>query len=95
MGSLIITAIIGLFAGAIARLLHPGKENMGWIMTAVLGVAGSFLASFAGKALNLYKDGDAAGFIASVVGALILLIVYGIVKGKAAGDGSNDTTPSA
>lgn len=82
MTSLLATLFIGLIAGFIARFLKPGDDNMGWIMTAVLGVAGSFLASFAGAALGLYAQGQAAGFLASVVGAVVLLVIYGMVKKK-------------
>jgi uncharacterized membrane protein YeaQ/YmgE (transglycosylase-associated protein family) len=79
-------AFVGLIIGAIARFVLPGKQNLGWIMTAVLGIAGSFLANYAGSALGLYKAGATVGYIASVIGAVILLVVYGMVKGKAAGE---------
>ena len=82
MGSLFITALVGLVVGYIARALHPGKDNIGFIMTAVLGIGGSFLAQYAGAALGWYKQGEASGWIASVVGAIILLVIYGMVKGK-------------
>jgi uncharacterized membrane protein YeaQ/YmgE (transglycosylase-associated protein family) len=85
MGSMLITALVGLVVGYIARALHPGKDNIGFIMTAVLGIAGSFLAQYAGTALGWYKQGETSGWIASVVGAIILLVIYGMVKGKAAG----------
>ena len=55
---------------------------MGWIMTAVLGIAGSFLASYIGAALGLYQRGDAAGFVASVLGAIVLLFIYGLIRKK-------------
>jgi uncharacterized membrane protein YeaQ/YmgE (transglycosylase-associated protein family) len=77
---------VGLIFGAIARFVLPGKQNMGWIMTAVLGVAGSLLANYAGTALGFYKQGDSAGWIASIIGAVILLVIYGMAKGKAAGE---------
>jgi uncharacterized membrane protein YeaQ/YmgE (transglycosylase-associated protein family) len=64
--------------------VKPGDDKLGWIMTAVLGVGGSFLASYAGAALGLYRQGDAAGFIASVIGSVVLLFVYGLIKGKSA-----------
>jgi len=81
--SILGTLFIGLIAGLVARMLKPGNDSMGWIMTALLGVAGSFLASYAGAALGLYAPGQAAGFIASVVGAIVLLVVYGLLKKKA------------
>jgi uncharacterized membrane protein YeaQ/YmgE (transglycosylase-associated protein family) len=80
MMSLIGTFVVGLVVGFIARMLKPGEDKLGWIMTGVLGIAGSFLAQFAGTALGLYRQGDAAGWIASVIGAIILLVVYGMVK---------------
>ncbi len=83
MGSLFVTALVGLVVGYIARALHPGKDNIGFIMTAILGIAGSFLAQYAGTALGWYKPGEVSGWIASVVGAIILLVIYGMVKGKA------------
>ncbi len=82
MMSLIWTVIIGLVVGFVARAIKPGDDALGWIMTAVLGIAGSFLASFVGAQLNLYKQGDAAGFIASVIGAIVLLFVYGLIRKK-------------
>ena len=85
MLSILGTLFIGLIAGFVARAVKPGDDKLGWIMTAVLGVAGSFLASYAGKALGFYQAGAAAGFIASVVGAIVLLFVYALVKGKTNG----------
>jgi len=82
MMSLIGTLIIGLIVGFIARALKPGDDKLGWTMTAILGVAGSFLAGRAGKAFGLYQAGHAAGFIASIVGAVVLLFVYALVKSK-------------
>ena len=79
------TIVIGFIVGVLAKLLHPGRENMGFIMTIVLGIAGSFVAKYAGQMLGFYQAGQNAGFIASVVGALVLLIIYGMVKGKPSG----------
>jgi uncharacterized membrane protein YeaQ/YmgE (transglycosylase-associated protein family) len=94
MGSIISTALVGLVVGAIARFIMPGEQKMGWIMTAVLGVAGSFGAGFAGQAMGLYKPGDNAGWIASIVGALVLLFVVQKMRGGAAA-GSDATPPQA
>ncbi len=80
-------ALIGFAAGLIARALHPGKDNLGFIMTGVLGVAGSFAATYLGQVLGLYKEGENAGFIMSVIGAVVLLVVYGLVAKKKEGDG--------
>ena len=76
-------AFIGLIVGAIARFLLPGEQKMGWIMTAILGIAGSFLANYVGAAIGWYKAGDSAGYIGSVVGAIILLVIYRMVSSKA------------
>lgn len=70
------TCLIGLIAGAVAKFFMPGKDPGGWIITMVLGIAGSWVGTFLGKALGLYKDGQGAGFLASVVGAMILLGAY-------------------
>ncbi len=69
------TIIVGLIVGAIARFVLPGEQKMGWIMTCLLGVGGSLLAGFIGQALGWYQAGQGAGWIASVVGALLLLFV--------------------
>lgn len=76
------TLIIGLIVGAIAKLLMPGKDPGGIIITMLLGIAGSFLATFLGRALGWYRDGASAGFIASVIGAIILLIIYRLFRGR-------------
>lgn len=80
MMSILGTILIGLIAGFVARMLKPGNDSMGWIMTAVLGVAGSFLASYLGAAMGWYAPGQAAGFIASVVGAIVILVIWGMFK---------------
>ncbi len=77
---IIWTIIVGFFIGLVAKLLHPGKENMGIIMTILLGIAGSFLAGVIGQAVGWYKAGEGAGFIASVIVAIILLVIYGRIK---------------
>ncbi len=82
MLSILGTIFIGLIAGFIARAIKPGDDKMGWIMTAVLGVAGSFLASYGGAALGLYTRGAPAGFIGSVIGAIVLLFIYSLVFKK-------------
>ena len=82
MMSILGTLLIGLVVGFIARAVKPGDDKLGWTMTAVLGVAGSFLAGYAGKAMGWYQQGQVAGFIASVIGAIVLLFVYALVKSK-------------
>jgi uncharacterized membrane protein YeaQ/YmgE (transglycosylase-associated protein family) len=79
---IIWTIVLGLVIGLIAKLIHPGKENMGFIMTIVLGIAGSFLAGIIGQAIGWYRAGEGAGFIASVIVAIILLVIYGKIKGR-------------
>jgi uncharacterized membrane protein YeaQ/YmgE (transglycosylase-associated protein family) len=84
MLSLLWTALIGLVIGAVAKLLVPGKDPGGIWITMLLGIAGSFLASWLGRTVGWYQEGQSAGFIMSVVGALILLGIYHFVKRKAA-----------
>lgn len=76
------TIVLGFVIGLVAKLIHPGKENMGIIMTILLGIAGSFLAGVIGQAIGWYKAGEGAGFIASVIVAIILLAIYGRIRGK-------------
>jgi uncharacterized membrane protein YeaQ/YmgE (transglycosylase-associated protein family) len=72
--------ILGLIVGALARGLLPGDQKMGWIVTCLLGIAGSVLAGFAGQALGWYAPGEPAGWIASVVSAIALLWVVGKLR---------------
>ncbi len=78
------TIVLGLVIGVIAKFLHPGKENMGFLMTILLGIAGSFLAGVIGQFLGWYRAGEGAGFIASVVAAIVLLVIYGKLRGSGA-----------
>ncbi|MCB1909820.1 MAG: GlsB/YeaQ/YmgE family stress response membrane protein [Rhodocyclaceae bacterium] len=80
--SLISTILIGLVVGVVARFLHPGKDDIGLVMTALLGIAGSMVASFGGQYLGIYRAGQGAGFIGAVVGAVILLAIYTKMKQK-------------
>ena len=75
------TIVLGFVIGVIAKLVHPGKENMGFIMTVLLGIAGSFLAGVIGQFLGWYKAGEGAGFIASVIVAIVLVVIYGRLRG--------------
>ena len=74
------TIVLGFVVGVIAKFLHPGKENMGFIMTILLGIAGSFLAGFVGQFFGWYQAGEGAGFIASVIAAIVLLLIYGRLR---------------
>ena len=78
---LVWTIVLGFVIGLIAKLVHPGRQKMGFIMTILLGIAGSFLAGVIGQAIGWYKAGQGAGFIASVIVAVILLVIYGKIKG--------------
>ena len=79
---LIGTILVGLIVGAIARFILPGEQKMGWILTILLGIGGSMAAGFIGQALGWYRAGEGAGWIASVVGALVLLFVVQKVRGS-------------
>jgi uncharacterized membrane protein YeaQ/YmgE (transglycosylase-associated protein family) len=76
---IISAIIIGLIVGAIAKFLMPGKDPGGWIITILIGVAGSFIGTYLGQAIGLYRTGEPAGFIGSIVGAMILLLLYRLV----------------
>ena len=82
MLSILWTVLVGLFVGIIAKLLHPGRENLGLVATTLLGIAGSLAATFLGRLVGFYKEGEAAGFLMALVGAIVLLVVYTLVKGK-------------
>lgn len=84
MLSLIGTIVVGLVVGLIARALKPGDDSMGLVMTIVLGIAGSLLAGYVGRALGWYQPGQAAGWIASIIGAIVLLVIYHFVRRRSA-----------
>lgn len=74
--------IVGLIVGAIAKLIMPGRDGGNILMTILLGIAGSLLAGFLGRAMGLYQEGQGAGIIASIVGAIILLFIYRAFRGR-------------
>jgi uncharacterized membrane protein YeaQ/YmgE (transglycosylase-associated protein family) len=81
--SLLWTLLIGFFVGLVARFLKPGPQKLGFILTTVLGIVGAFVGSFIGQTLGLYQPGQAAGFLMSVIGAIIVLVLWGaLAKGK-------------
>jgi uncharacterized membrane protein YeaQ/YmgE (transglycosylase-associated protein family) len=82
MGHILGLIILGAIAGGIGKLLMPGKDPGGFVVTILLGIAGSVLMSFVGKATGWYGDGDKAGWIASIIGVVILLGIYRLVKGR-------------
>jgi len=77
--SIIWTILIGFVVGTIAKLLMPGRDPGGFIVTILLGIAGSFVASYLGQAVGWYRAGQTAGFIMSVVGAMVLLLLYRLI----------------
>ena len=81
--SIIWTIIIGFLAGVVAKFIMPGSnEPSGFVLTTILGIVGSILASYLGQALGWYTAGEGAGFIGTVVGAIIVLVIYGLVVGN-------------
>ncbi|MGB8314680.1 MAG: GlsB/YeaQ/YmgE family stress response membrane protein [Aestuariivirga sp.] len=79
------TIIIGFIAGVIAKLVTPGtNEPSGFILTTILGIVGAFVASFLGQALGFYRPGEGAGFIGAVIGAVIVLFIWGMFVNKPA-----------
>jgi uncharacterized membrane protein YeaQ/YmgE (transglycosylase-associated protein family) len=71
------TIVVGFVVGLVAKLLHPGKEDMGLVATVLLGIGGSLLAGLLGQAFGWYQAGEGAGFMASIVVAIVLLVIYG------------------
>lgn len=79
---LLWTLFIGLIVGAVAKLLMPGRDPGGFFITMAIGVAGSIVATYIGRAMGLYRDGSGAGFIMSVLGAMLLLFLYHLVANR-------------
>jgi uncharacterized membrane protein YeaQ/YmgE (transglycosylase-associated protein family) len=84
MFGLLMTIVIGFIVGVIAKFIMPGKENMGLIVTTLLGIAGSLVATYAGQAVGWYEAGQGAGWIGSIVGAFVLLWIYQKFKSRSA-----------
>jgi uncharacterized membrane protein YeaQ/YmgE (transglycosylase-associated protein family) len=84
MFALLWELIIGLVVGAVAKFVMPGKDPGGIWITMIIGIAGSILATYLGQAIGWYQAGQGAGFIMSVVGAVVLLLIYRVIKGAAA-----------
>lgn len=78
---MISTILVGFIVGLLARALHPGDDNIGWIWTILLGIAGSFVATFLGSAVGWYQPDEAAGWIASVIFAVVVLWIYYKIRG--------------
>jgi uncharacterized membrane protein YeaQ/YmgE (transglycosylase-associated protein family) len=81
---LLWVVIIGFVAGAVAKFIMPGKDPGGFLITTGLGVGGALVATFLGRLVGWYQEGESAGFIAAVVGAIIVLVVYRFIKKKQA-----------
>ena len=79
--------VVGLIVGALAKLIMPGRDPGGIIVTILLGIGGSILAGLLGRAVGWYSAGEPAGFIASIVGAIVILAIYRVIIGRTAGGG--------
>ena len=77
---ILMTLLVGLIVGALAKFLMPGDDPGGIIVTIIIGIAGAFVAKFIGQSMGWYETGQAAGFIASVLGAMLLLFIYRLIK---------------
>jgi uncharacterized membrane protein YeaQ/YmgE (transglycosylase-associated protein family) len=81
--SILWTIIIGFVAGVIAKLIHPGpNEPAGFILTTLLGIAGAFVATYLGQAIGWYRADEGAGLIGAIVGAVIVLVIWGLIAGR-------------
>ena len=87
---IIWSIIIGGIAGALAKLFMPGKDGGGIIVTILLGIGGSLLFTFLGRLIGWYGEGDSAGFIASILGAMVILWIYRLFRGKGAAKAVKD-----
>ena len=81
---IIWTIVIGLVVGLLAKMLMPGRDPGGFIVTVLIGIAGALVATYGGQALGLYNADEAAGFIGSLIGAIVLLVIYRLVRGRKA-----------
>ena len=81
---IIVTIIIGFLAGVIAKLLMPGRDPGGFIITTLLGIAGAFVATYLGQAIGWYRADEGAGFIGAIVGAVVILAIYHMIAGRRA-----------
>jgi len=83
MTEILWTLVIGLVVGAIAKLLTPGRDPGGCIITILIGIAGAFVAGYLGRVVGWYQPGQPAGFIASIIGAMVLLLIYRLISKRA------------
>ena len=82
--SILWTILIGLIVGIVAKFLMPGRDPGGFVIAAIIGIVGSVIATYLGQALGFYRPGQSAGFIAAVIGSIILLLLYRMVTGRKA-----------
>lgn len=80
--SILWAILIGFVVGLVAKFLMPGRDGGGFFMTALLGIIGALAATFLGQALGIYAAGQSAGFIGAVIGAMIVLFIYGLIRGR-------------
>ena len=80
--SLIWVIIIGFLVGLVAKILMPGRDPGGFIVTTLLGIVGALVATFLGQAMGIYAAGQSAGFIGAVIGAIVVLLIYHLVRGR-------------
>jgi uncharacterized membrane protein YeaQ/YmgE (transglycosylase-associated protein family) len=83
MISLILYLVFGLIVGAVARLLVPGRDSGGWVFSMLIGVAGAYVGGFLGRVVGIYGDNQPAGFIMSVIGAMVLVAIYHALRRSA------------
>ena len=80
--SILWAILIGFVVGLVAKFLMPGRDGGGFILTTILGIIGALAATFLGQALGIYAAGQSAGFIGAVIGAMLVLFIYGLVRGR-------------
>ena len=81
--TVLIWIVFGFFVGLVAKIVMPGRDPGGFIVTILLGIAGAVLGGFLGRSLGLYREGDAVGLVMAVLGALLLLVFYRVISGRA------------
>jgi uncharacterized membrane protein YeaQ/YmgE (transglycosylase-associated protein family) len=80
--SIIWAILIGFLVGIVAKFLMPGRDGGGFFITALLGIVGALVATFLGQAMGIYSAGQSAGFIGAVVGAIVVLFIYNLIRGR-------------